>query len=64
MVAVTRTLPSGAIYEEIELNGAPGIVVKLAERAVVAILIDTDGERIHSIFAVANPDKLDAVRLG
>ena len=24
-------------------------------------MIDTDGERIHSVFAVANPDKLDAI---
>ena len=30
-------------------------------RPVVAILIDTDGERIHSVFAVANPDKLGAI---
>jgi hypothetical protein len=28
---------------------------------VVAMIIDTDGERIHSIFAVANPDKLKAI---
>jgi RNA polymerase sigma-70 factor (ECF subfamily) len=33
-------------------------------RPVVAILIDTDGERIHSVFAVANPDKLDALSRG
>jgi RNA polymerase sigma-70 factor (ECF subfamily) len=30
-------------------------------RPVVAILIDTDGARIHSVFAVANPDKLEAI---
>jgi hypothetical protein len=30
VVAVTRILPSEAIYEEIELNGTPGIVVRLA----------------------------------
>jgi RNA polymerase sigma-70 factor (ECF subfamily) len=58
---VTRTVPPEATYEEVELNGAPGILVKLGERALVAILIDTDGERIRSIFAIANPDKLDAL---
>jgi RNA polymerase sigma-70 factor, ECF subfamily len=61
VVAVTRTLPPDAILEEIELNGAPGLLAKAGGRAVVAIMIDTDGEQIHSIFAVANPDKLDAV---
>jgi len=61
VVAVTRTVPPEATYEEVELNGAPGILVKSGERARVAILIDTDGERIRSIFAIANPDKLDAL---
>jgi RNA polymerase sigma-70 factor (ECF subfamily) len=61
VVAVARTVPPEATYEEIELNGAPGLLVKSGERARVAILIDTDGERIRSIFAIANPDKLDAL---
>jgi RNA polymerase sigma-70 factor, ECF subfamily len=61
IIAVTRTLPPGATVEEIELNGAPGLVAKADGRIVVAIMIDTDGERIHSVFAVANPDKLDAI---
>jgi RNA polymerase sigma-70 factor (ECF subfamily) len=61
VVAVTRTLPPGATFEEIELNGAPGLLARTGERIVAAILIDTDGERIRSIFAIANPDKLDAL---
>lgn len=61
IIAVTRTVPDGASLEEIELNGTPGLVVRVGERPVVAILIDTDGERIHSVFAVANPDKLDSL---
>jgi len=35
--------------------------VRSGERTLVAILIDTDGDRIRSVFAIANPDKLDAV---
>jgi RNA polymerase sigma-70 factor (ECF subfamily) len=50
--------------EEIDLNGAPGLAIRASGRPVVAILIDTDGERIHSVFAVANPDKLDALSRG
>jgi RNA polymerase sigma-70 factor (ECF subfamily) len=61
IVAVTRTVPPGVILEENDLNGAPGLVLRADGRAVLAILIDTDGERIHSVFAVANPDKLDAL---
>jgi RNA polymerase sigma-70 factor (ECF subfamily) len=61
VIAVTQQLPPDATVEEIELNGAPGLVAKAGGRIVVAIMIDTDGERIRSVFAVANPDKLDAI---
>jgi RNA polymerase sigma-70 factor, ECF subfamily len=60
-VIVTRTLPPGATVEEIELNGAPSLVAKAGGPIMVAIMIDTDGERIHSVFAIANPDKLEAI---
>jgi RNA polymerase sigma-70 factor (ECF subfamily) len=61
VIATTRTVPFEATLEEIELNGAPGLVLRTAGRPLVAILIETDGEHIHSVFAVANPDKLDAL---
>jgi RNA polymerase sigma-70 factor (ECF subfamily) len=63
VVAVTRTQPPGTTIEEIDLNGAPALIVKAPEpgRLAAAIMIDTDGERIHAIFGVANPDKLEAI---
>jgi RNA polymerase sigma-70 factor (ECF subfamily) len=61
VMAITHRLPPDATVEEIELNGAPGLVAKAGGRIVVAIMIDTDGERIRSVFAVSNPDKLDAI---
>ena len=61
VIATTRTVPSAAALDEIELNGAPGLVLRTAGRPLLAILIETDGEHIHSVFAVANPDKLDAL---
>jgi RNA polymerase sigma-70 factor (ECF subfamily) len=61
IIAVTRAQPSGVSVDEIDLNGAPALVLHAGGRATVAILIDTDGERIHSVFAVANPDKLEAI---
>jgi len=64
IIAVTRAVLPGASLEEIDLNGAPGLVVRTGGRPITAILIDTDGERIHSVFAVANPDKLEALAVG
>jgi RNA polymerase sigma-70 factor (ECF subfamily) len=63
-IAVIRTVPPQASVEEMELNGAPGLVVKAAGRIVVAIMIDTDGERIRTVFGVSNPDKLEAIARG
>jgi len=64
VIGITQKLPPDATVEEIELNGAPGLVAEANGRTVVAIMIDTDGERIHSIFAISNPDKLDAIAPG
>ena len=61
IVAISRTLSTDVSVEEVELNGAPGLVTRAGGRPVVAMIIDTDGERIHSIFAVVNPDKLQAI---
>jgi RNA polymerase sigma-70 factor, ECF subfamily len=61
VIGITQKLPPDATVEEIELNGAPGLMAKANGRTVVAIMIDTDGERIRSIFAISNPDKLDAI---
>jgi RNA polymerase sigma-70 factor (ECF subfamily) len=61
IIAVTRTVPGGVALEESDLNGAPGLVLRAGLRPVLAILIDTDGERILSVFAVANPDKLEGL---
>jgi RNA polymerase sigma-70 factor (ECF subfamily) len=61
VIAVTRAYAPDLSANEIDLNGAPGLVLTTSGRPAVAILIDTDGKRIHSVFAVANPDKLDAI---
>ena len=61
VIAVTRTVPAGATRAEIDRKGTPGLIVRAGGRPLVAILIDTDGERIRSVFAVANPDKLEAL---
>jgi len=62
VVALTRTVPQDAVFEEIELNGLPAlIVVKADGELIVAVMLEIDDERIRSVFAVANPDKLEAI---
>jgi RNA polymerase sigma-70 factor, ECF subfamily len=61
LIAVTRKQPADIGVAETELNGAPALILRVRGRPIVAMLIDTDGEHIHSIFAIANPDKLVAI---
>jgi RNA polymerase sigma-70 factor, ECF subfamily len=61
LIAVSATLPPDARTEEIELNGAPALLVRTDTRPLVAIMIEADDERIHAIFAISNPDKLAAL---
>jgi RNA polymerase sigma-70 factor (ECF subfamily) len=63
LIAVTKAQPPGTAIEEIDLNGQPAFAVRGPEpgRLVAAIMMNTDGERIHAIYGVANPDKLAAI---
>jgi RNA polymerase sigma-70 factor, ECF subfamily len=65
VLAATRARPAGTFVTEIDLNGAPGLVLRWEEpgRVAAAFLFETDGERIQSIFSIANPDKLAALSL-
>ena len=60
-VALADKMPADARLHEIELNSAPAIVFSSQGRPFVVIMIDTSGERIHGIYAIANPEKLGAV---
>lgn len=61
IIAVTKRQPPDISTEEIELNGTPSLMLSVNGRPVCAILIETDGERIHSFFTIANAEKLAAI---
>ena len=45
-------------WERVDVNGETGILVTVNGRITAIIAIETDGERIHAVYAVVNPDKL------
>jgi RNA polymerase sigma-70 factor (ECF subfamily) len=63
VLAATRARPPGTFVTEIDLNGSLGLVLRAQEPGSIAaaFLLETDGERIQSIFSIANPDKLGAL---
>src|SRR5262245_29235193 len=52
--AVNRTLEIGTV------NGEPALIVRDGDRLTATLSIATDGERIVAVYAVVNPDKLNA----
>ncbi|MDY7226048.1 RNA polymerase sigma-70 factor [Hyalangium rubrum] len=48
----------GVVPEIIEVNGWPALVLRLQGVVLNVITFETDGERIHAIRSVLNPDKL------
>ena len=53
-----RFAPAEAVIRQAEINGQPGLVAYLAGRPMGALILDIRGNRIHTIYAIGNPDKL------
>ena len=44
----------------VQVNGEPGVALYLNGRLHAVAAVETDGERIHAYYSIANPDKLKA----
>ena len=44
--------------ELVEVNGETGIRVRERGQVIAVMSVLSDGERIHAVYAVVNPDKL------
>jgi RNA polymerase sigma-70 factor (ECF subfamily) len=53
-----RLVDQGSSWELIEINGETGLCLRVNGRVTALLSILTDGERIHAVYAVVNPDKL------
>jgi RNA polymerase sigma-70 factor, ECF subfamily len=59
---VMRTVvPAGTTLRPAEINGQPGFIAYLSGRPLSALILDVRGGRIQSIYAIANPDKLQSL---
>jgi RNA polymerase sigma-70 factor (ECF subfamily) len=60
--AVARRAAGRAHRRIVYANGEPAVATYYAGRLHSVAAIETDGERIHAIYSVANPDKLASFR--
>jgi RNA polymerase sigma-70 factor (ECF subfamily) len=54
-------IPDGSRFDVEDVNGWPSLVVRHDGRAIFCLGLETDGERIHSVFVVVAPDKLSRI---
>ncbi|KFE68036.1 RNA polymerase sigma-70 factor [Hyalangium minutum] len=57
-IGIVKKAKFGFGAEVLEVNGWPSLVVRLNGTVFDVISLETDGERIHGIRAILNPDKL------
>jgi RNA polymerase sigma-70 factor (ECF subfamily) len=56
-----RFVPEDTVVRAADLNGQPGVIAYVAGRPSAAIAFDIRGGRIHTVYAIGNPDKLRAL---
>ncbi|HEX6484423.1 MAG TPA: RNA polymerase sigma-70 factor [Ktedonobacteraceae bacterium] len=59
--ASKRFLPEGARVELAEVNGQPGLIIRLGDRAYRVMTIEVEAQQIRAIRIIANPEKLARV---
>jgi RNA polymerase sigma-70 factor (ECF subfamily) len=47
----------------VTVNGEPGLCLRIGGRLIAVMAIESSGDRIHSVYAVLNPDKLAAIEI-
>ena len=58
LVAVARDVPADAEMRLMDVNGAPGLLIRSGDRPWCVVTGDAADERIQSLFFVLNPAKL------
>jgi RNA polymerase sigma-70 factor (ECF subfamily) len=59
--AVRRFVPAGSVIRPAEINGEPGFIAYVAGQPLAALVLAIREGRIHTIYAIGNPDKLKSL---
>jgi RNA polymerase sigma-70 factor (ECF subfamily) len=56
-----RFVPAGTTVRPAEINGQPGFIAYVSGRPLSALIFDIREGRVHTIYAIGNPDKLQTL---
>ncbi|MDE3722374.1 RNA polymerase sigma-70 factor [Nocardiopsis sp. N85] len=55
--------PGEPRLEVTEVNGAPAALVIVSGRVISTMILDVDGDRVRTVYVIANPDKMSHLRV-
>jgi RNA polymerase sigma-70 factor (ECF subfamily) len=58
---IQRFMPAESIMRRARINGEPGFIVYMSGRPLAAMILHIRDDRVHTVYAIANPDKLQTV---
>lgn len=58
IIGLVSHAPQGTTFEMIEANGFPALLVRVKGQIVSVLTLEVEGNYIHALRSVANPDKL------
>jgi len=58
---VHRFVPADSVIRAAQINGEPGFIVYVSGKPLAALVFQIRGDRIHTIYAIGNPEKLSAI---
>ena len=56
-----RFVPSESTVRPAEINGQPGFIAYVTGRPLAALVFDIRDDRIHAVYVIGNPDKLQTL---
>lgn len=59
---IRKFLPAESTARPAQVNGQPGFLVYVSGRPLAALVFDVQHDRIRTIYAIGNPDKLHGLR--
>jgi hypothetical protein len=58
---IQRFMPAESIMRRTRINGEPGFIVYMSGRPLAAMILHIRDDRVHTVYAIGNPDKLQTV---
>ena len=63
IISMLGRAPEGTTIEVIEANSLPALLIRIKEQIVSVVTLEVEGDVIHTLRNVANPDKLAHLKL-